>query len=550
MEQSTSRRASLSRRLALSVATLLLLAGLFGAGELAVRLANVPADVQSPEAVDLALWAAHPCFDVKGSGDDAELVEYRGAIGAYLNRPGPPARYPLKKRPGQHRIAVVGESSGKMFEDALLRTVRTQHCEEEWQVLPCAIAGGDLVQIERRFHQALETQPDSVVLLLGHNLYFQNPSNVASLRIEWLRARSRLLSWLVKATHAHSEPPGPEKQLPAFEAALGRMTSAAQARGTTLMIQTMPSNRMFRPLEAEHPVDDSRLIAAMVAEDRGELQRALALVGESQADRATALGAFRSAELQRKVGNLPEALRKFDEAISLDPMRFRATTEVNAILRRFAARPPALLLDTDASLISRAPQGIPGWESFLDNCHPKAHAMDEAVRSALGMLRPGACGTAEKGDNTLETPGLALGALAAQYGANASTAKREVWLDNVPFLVESFRTPTETILEEAGQSLWRDPRVANMPATHRAAFESRIAEGIWQRGDREQALSLAEKSARTDSPEAHFQLARMMVRSSRMPEARSALERTIQLSPDRALYQRYRDALDAATAAE
>ena len=68
-------------------------------------------------------------------------------------------------------------------------------------------------------------------------------------------------------------------------------------------------------------------------------------------------------------GKYKEALIMLDKAQDAEKIPFGANETSNKIIRDIAGKYKVPLLDVDAAVILRAPNGIPGNETFLDQCH-------------------------------------------------------------------------------------------------------------------------------------------------------------------------------------
>jgi tetratricopeptide (TPR) repeat protein len=80
---------------------------------------------------------------------------------------------------------------------------------------------------------------------------------------------------------------------------------------------------------------------------------------------------FRQGRNAWSLGRPAEARAHLVEARDLDTLRFRADTRINEIVRQVAASAQAArLVDAEAELERKAPDGIPGGETFLDHVHP------------------------------------------------------------------------------------------------------------------------------------------------------------------------------------
>src|SRR3989338_6982332 len=124
--------------------------------------------------------------------------------------------------------------------------------ELPYEIINCAIGGGDLRQVKRSFYDALRYSPDAIVFLFGHNLKFNHPQiKVNLIRLSlWVR-RSRLLSFLVDDLITKSHPGyahhNHAQWIEALEAFLRKMSSETKRRGIILAMGTLPANLKIPP---------------------------------------------------------------------------------------------------------------------------------------------------------------------------------------------------------------------------------------------------------------------------------------------------------------
>jgi tetratricopeptide (TPR) repeat protein len=131
--------------------------------------------------------------------------------------------------------------------------------------------------------------------------------------------------------------------------------------------------------------------AGRALKDKGELRNALAeLRAAARIHPEHAETRFLLARCLDALGRPEDALPHYEAARDLDAVRWRISSDYNDAVRELARRlddPGVLLADADAYLRSRAPDGIPGAELFLEHVHPTLEgnfAIAEAIARALG----------------------------------------------------------------------------------------------------------------------------------------------------------------------
>ena len=80
--------------------------------------------------------------------------------------------------------------------------------------------------------------------------------------------------------------------------------------------------------------------------------------------------AFESARRLLDEGRAEEALAHFERARDLDQIRFRASADINTIIRSWGQRPGVAVVDLEPVFRQASPSGIPGYDLFTDHLHP------------------------------------------------------------------------------------------------------------------------------------------------------------------------------------
>jgi len=526
---------SIHKGLLVSLATFALLFVLFGVAELLVRY-FVPADPGlDPRHLEAMLWAAGPCYRIERSSEEPELVEVRPSDPRFVNRrTSVPMRFPLAKRPEVTRVVVIGESSANMMENTLASLVEQPACVGHYEVLECSVPGGDLQQIERRFEYALDYDPDVIIVIFGHNLYFSNQSDPVVLRVQWWQSHSRLLTYLASRIHPAAPPrfANPADALPALDAALHRFAAEAAARHVALVLNTMASNLWWHPSGSNDGQDENRpeRLEALLQYDLGHRDEAIVALRRLVDEHPSAIFEFQLADWLYQRGDYAEARRRFDHARDIDEMRFRASTAINEHIRA-AARPPVILRDTEQALAESAPHGIPGWESFLDNCHLSTGLDAEGV--ALLATLPGAepCARVMSESRERQTFDNSLNGLIAQAAASTG-ARAAAWWANLPYFVaDALARYGPDAVHWLDEDITADGFTRLDPAKQSEALTA-IAEGFWRAGQRDRAAELNERArAQPAAASAWVQRGRWWVRLGRSAEALAAFETALQAVP-------------------
>ncbi len=320
--------------------------------------------------------------------------------------------YRKEKEPGALRVACIGGSTvegNPFFDAAFPRVVESllgrALAPRKVEVMAAGIGGlysdGELALLR----ELLDFDLDAVVLYSCHNEF--HPQNVAALlAADREPARTALTGWverlalgrlLLRQTAVreravpsvaervpdHRPIDGPEWPLVVehFRDNLETFTGLCRGRGIPVMLCTAVSNlRDFPPLarvygaatsEAERARCEALIGRAREAIDAGNPEAALGPLDEAAAlDESPAGLWYQRGRALSAVGRAAEALAAFERARDGDGRSNRAPGALNAVVRSFAGRPGVLVADVEACFAARAPQGIVGDESIVDNVHP------------------------------------------------------------------------------------------------------------------------------------------------------------------------------------
>ncbi|MCC7168947.1 MAG: tetratricopeptide repeat protein [Planctomycetes bacterium] len=203
-----------------------------------------------------------------------------------------------------------------------------------------------------------------------------------------------------------------------FEDNLDAILSELQSAGLPIIASTIAVNEKdWEPNRSILRDPRSEKVAAIELDDaeraieRGDDAAALdSLRRVQELEPGYAWAWFRSGECLRRLGRNAEARAHFAHAVDEDANPYRETSEQTRILRETCARRGVDLIDAMAVLESASADGMIGFDSMWDNCHPtlegylriadeyaariverfgatKVHAATEvdALRAALGI---------------------------------------------------------------------------------------------------------------------------------------------------------------------
>jgi tetratricopeptide (TPR) repeat protein len=479
---------------------------------------------QEHERVTAARRYLEPCFHSERRGGEDVLVA------ASMPAGDAPRALPRRRRAGATRIAVVGESSADLLAKHLAN-LRTGAACNDLEVLNCAQPGSALEHVARRFEEVLGYEPDAVVLLFGHNVHFRFELDERTLRLLSLRTQSCLLSQLAP------EPPAPpdaplDRRLDALEAFLRDAAAKARARGVALAVATMPANLWLPPGSGPQDEAEPRHLEARFLEASGRGGESLRLLEALAAEQDFAVWHFRIGVQLARAGDAHGAYRALHRAVDGDGLRLRAPSRVNDRLRSVAAEEKLLLRDTERALESRAPGGLPGWESFSDNCHLLPAALDReaaAILSLLGeaaVVAPGcdaeASGLPEKG-----LAGVLEGVfdLASSWPPDVALT----WYQGLALAVESWLGRAPEAAERDVGAFLDGASFAAAPEGERMRLLVAVAEGYERAGRHRRALALNAQARAAGGVEPWVQKGLFHLRRDEPERARQAFERALAL---------------------
>lgn len=464
-----------------------------------------------------------PLFQEVNAGGQQTLVQAPSVWRVVLSQ-----RLQRRKASGVKRILVVGESSADMLGRELL-DLHAATPSARWEVLDCAVGGGSLEQVRKRFDECVQYSPDAVILTFGHNLFYNHPESPRWLLSARLMARrSRLLTNLIERALWRPEPPpfdpGRRRlQLQEFIRYLGRR---CRSKGISGLVLPLASNLWFTPASTEQERTAPDFLAAVYRYDSGRRREAAAALARALRRRPSALWHFVLGDWLLREGDEAGALRNLLLARDLDPSRRRASSAVNDTLRATAAAEGLRVFDGERWLSRRAPHGIPGWESFIDNQHASAAIFRVWAGDCLALLgaeKPQkSAGPDGPPPSDPAPPEIALRSAWGMASADPRTGS------SVIYLAEQRFDPARPISDEVLRSIEAD-------AAGRARLRLYLAEGAWRSGGRSAALAMNDLLRRQEPGWADPDVQRglFMLESGRSDAAASSFREALRKSPGR-----------------
>ncbi len=241
--------------------------------------------------------------------------------------------------------------------------------------------------------------------------------------------------------------------------------------------------------------------------------------------------------LARAGGAGGRAYRELHLALDEDSLRMRAPSRLNDLLRHLAAEKGLPLYDAQRVLERQALGGLPGWESFIDNCHLLPAPLDDEAVAVLSLLRdaarlPASCEPKPSASSDKGLSDILTGVF--NLTASGPPEVAELWYQGLALAVQSW--------------IGRDPEAADHDVNaflEGAAFsgsrgEDRhtrllvaIAEGYDRAGRHDRALALNERARQDGGAEPWIQKGLFHLRRGEPDQARRAFERALTLDGSR-----------------
>jgi tetratricopeptide (TPR) repeat protein len=328
-------------------------------------------------------------------------------------------------------------------------------------------------------------------------------------------------------------------------AAYRTMTHQARDRGVAVVALLLSSNLWMPPENQDRSeIESPEHFAAWIRWARGDLDGALA---ELRKPGAGAVRAFERATFLVQAGDWEGAHRDFVFARDHDPLGTRASTEINAAIAETASAEGAHVIDVEALFAPLADHGIPGWEVFADNCHPRPHALDLLARALMREVGAEACASRRwsGGDAPCPSQGCNI-ALPQDIGALAHPAAmgrdhpRRVF--EGPFLALLRLAPADA---PARIAQYADGELVRHDAPTRAAMLTAIGAAARNAGRHDLAREYLSRSLAVErTPAALVELALTVLRGGDEAAARTTLDEALLLDPTHVQARGLRTALE------
>lgn len=312
-------------------------------------------------------------------------------FGEALVRRPQPVRLPLRKAPRTYRIFVLGSSAAMgdpepAFSLARVLEAQLRHaCPQlRFEVVNTAVTAINSHLVRGIAADCAQLEPDLFIVYEGHNEVI-GPFGPAGVFAPFLRgaAAVRATVWL-KGT-----------RLAQLAARLGRGAGAPENWGGMEMFLRQQLSANDPRLDTVRAHFRANLAAIADAARQAGATTFLCTTVANQRDFAPFLSGpdgeaektYQAGRRALDAGRDPEARDLLQHALDLDPLRFRADSRLNRIVRALGAtgRPQLEVVDVAAALAAKSPHGIPGNEFLHEHVHLNLRGTHEV---ALTLLPP------------------------------------------------------------------------------------------------------------------------------------------------------------------
>lgn len=520
--------------------TLVLAAGALAVVEFAFRPAGIPLDREnaSPDHVQFLLDVSAPYFRVERVNDERFLVQ-NPPPGRIFHGPEPQT-FPLKKRPGTYRLAVVGESNAVGLGRALKDAASAGWSAGRVEIMNCGIGGSSLEQMDKVLQELWSYDLDGLIVVFGHNLMLRHKSlKPLSYRAGRLARKSRFMTWLILRCKTAPDRPDEDRpdRLRAWEDFLRRTARRARERNVRVFGATLQGNLWYPPVAAELDRTDPRFLETIYLRAAGN-QDAARRLERLLDERSPALWHFRLADWLYADGRFREAFDELAAARDRDPGGHRVFSGTDGTLRRLAREEGFDIIDLAGVLDRQGERGIPGWDVFSDGCHPRDYIslanvclrrLETAGLTAADIRRDPDAAPAPADDAD------ALLARARSFAEDA-TVFPDPRLEGLGYWVSSRLERGRAVAPQALEASVRQAREPAVPGAihHQALVFHALAEGFARAGAWKDAFHFNREAAflAPSWPQPFIQRALFQLERRRPQDARASLREALRTDPE------------------
>jgi len=398
--------------------------------------------------------------------------------------------FPVEKPRGGFRVFCFGGSTvyghpylgATAFPKWLELELAGSDPTRSWQVINCGGVSYASYRIAPMVREALQHQPDLIILATGHNEFLEDRTYHAlksrSAVRAWLEDTAyslRLVTlarhWLARTPTAARPPDVASDHDPAlnpnvttrldsasgyasyrrdaawhknviaqYDDTVRAIVADCQAAHVPILLVRLGTNlRDCPPFKSEHraglapepEADWQTAFDLATGAEKFDLTRALQFYLEAAAiDREHALLNYRIARTLDRLDRKTEALAYFEKAKDEDICPLRIISPVAQSLTRIAVEMKVPLVDAAGLLAAKSPDGIPGYDWYVDHVHPTIGGHQWIARALAAQMRESgllAWSAVWPEDKRLGTYSRHLEELGPTYFADG--ARRVGWLE-------------------------------------------------------------------------------------------------------------------------
>jgi lysophospholipase L1-like esterase len=298
------------------------------------------------------------------------------------------------------RLFVLGESTtagfpyprNGAFSRLLLNGLRKAWPGESIEVVNLGISATNSYSMWDMVDEIASEKPNAVLIYAGHNEYYGafgassrqgGFSPGPDFMHAYLRALRLRTVWLArKALFAVRRGNADDADAASLMEILGRdRTIPYESKTYWLGLRQMQSN-----LEGIVNVLRARGIPVFIGSVASNVRDQAPFAADSNAAKGGAAQAFVEARTALAKGDTVAARSLFVRARDLDVVRFRAPTELNAVIRAVVAKPHAYYVPVAEAFEKESPGGLPGRNLFLEHVHPNREGVGVIARAFFDAL--------------------------------------------------------------------------------------------------------------------------------------------------------------------
>ncbi len=405
--------------------------------------------------------------------------------------------FPSTKGPGVKRVFFLGASTmlgyPAMYNAAVSSVIRDA-LRKDYPEASVEIVNLSMTAVTSQFVRevgtaSLDHDPDVIVIYAGHNEYYGGlgVASTETLGPRWLtrlyldlrnyrvvQGLASVLSGLASAVPSDQEVSGTlmealarEQEIPygsdlyaagleAFRANITELIEDARSRGVQVIVSTLVSNIRdlppFRPLHGSDVPEENRQRSRELLNEYEALRSVSDTAGRYALGEALrldpdhALTLFLAGRFELQDGNDSVAYAFLSRARDRDGLRFRASAELNGVIRDLAAHSGVTVVDVEELIRPFSHHRIPGNDLLYEHVHPTIRGY-EVMASILYPAVQRSLGLQAQSAGPIERP---LRSSTTSIDSVAAAMRLDILMNSWPF------TTTRKTLADITPADWRE----------------------------------------------------------------------------------------------